>query len=213
MLRRRFPEAGEKHFACTGVVIDTNKKKVLKTRELGFQAERANATKLPYADNSFRFALMFDVLEHMPDQRTAEPCFAEAFRVVREFVIVCGPSFDDEDALRTHDLKRCYADWAGHTFHHSSQQLRRMIQAVGPANFMLAGHERIASSFHPNVLPVSAPLNSSRYDDAVHAMKPVLEPRKNLFSRLVAVVAKIDAVDVYRLAFMASGAKLYSPVS
>src|SRR3989344_1032432 len=46
--------------------------------------------KLPYADNSFNYVVMLDVLEHLYDQDTV---LAEAKRVSKRFVILSVPNF------------------------------------------------------------------------------------------------------------------------
>ena len=200
---------GHAQFDIEGVGIDISADKVSATRQKGFRAEVADATQLQFDDNHFKFALMFDILEHLPDAETAERCVQEAFRVSSDFIIIRGPNFDHEDELRDNNLKRYYADWTGHTWHHKSNQIASIIRSLGPAKFMVAGHERIFDSRDPVVLPLSAVTNEDRYDDERHGAKSFYKTKGRIFSRLVAVAAKSPEVDVYRIAFLASGSRLY----
>ncbi|GAB5376006.1 MAG: hypothetical protein AcusKO_24680 [Acuticoccus sp.] len=200
---------GHAQFDIEGVGIDISEDKVRATLQKGFRAEVADATQLRFDDSHFKFALMFDILEHLPDAKTAQRCVQEAFRVSSDFIIVRGPNFDHENELRNNDLKRYYADWSGHTWHHKSDELVRILTSLDPKNFMVAGHERIFDSRDPVVLPISTVTNEGRYDDERHGAKSFYKTKGRIFSRVVAVAAKSPAVDVYRIAFLASGARLY----
>ncbi|MCX7684937.1 MAG: class I SAM-dependent methyltransferase [Acetobacteraceae bacterium] len=200
-----------RHLGGRGLGIDTDAAKVAKARAAGHQAMVADARRLAWPDGSFRCALFFDMLEHLPGPGPARECVAEAYRVSREFVLIRGPNFDGEDALRERGVKRYYADWSGHSWHHRAADLVRLIRAVGPLSWLVVAHRQITDFADPDLLPLSAPSNSGRYDPTRHAPKPTGPLGLKVFSRIVAVLAKSPAVNLHELALLASGSALYGP--
>jgi|AACY02.2.fsa_nt_gi Methylase involved in ubiquinone/menaquinone biosynthesis len=200
---------GNAQFGGRGVGVDIDPAKVEATVKQGFDAMLGDATALQFADDTFRFALIFDVLEHMKDMDVALRIVREAYRVSREFVLIRGPNFDGESQLRMNDLKRYYADWSGHTWHHEGRDIVAIVNQVDPMKSLVVGHERIVDSSHPDILPLSSGINQHRYKADIHGEKPHVAFKGRMFSRFAAVLAKRPEVDPYRLAFIASGSLLY----
>ncbi|MFN7001255.1 MAG: class I SAM-dependent methyltransferase [Elioraea tepidiphila] len=200
-----------RHIGGRGLGIDIDPAKVAKARAAGQHAMVADARRLDWPDGSFRCALIFDTLEHLPGPGPARQCVAEAYRVAREFVLIRGPNFDGEAALRERGVKRYYADWTGHSWHHRAGDLVRIIRAVGPVSWLVVAHHQLTDFADPDLLPLSAPPNSGRYDPARHAAKPSGPLGLRVFSRIVAVLAKRPAVNLHELALLASGSVLYGP--
>lgn len=194
---------GMANFGGTGLGIDLSERKVEATRAAGYQAIVADATALDMADGAVRFATLSDVLEHMPDGETAERCLREAYRVSRDFVLVRGPNFDREDELARLALKRYYADWRGHTWHHRTEDLVRLARRVGALRTLLISHGRIRGSEDPDILPAAAPRDQARYDAALHGPKPLVTFERKLFSRIVMVLAKSPGVNIEAVALTA----------
>jgi hypothetical protein len=194
---------GMAQFGGTGLGIDLSERKVLATRAAGYQAIVADATALDMADDAVRFATLSDVLEHMPDGETAERCLAEAYRVSRDFVLVRGPNFDREEDLAKLSLKRYYADWRGHTWHHQSEDLVRLARRVGAARTIIVSHARIRGSEDPDILPAGAPRDQGRYDATLHGTKPLIAFRRKLYSRIMMVLGKSSGVNLDAVALKA----------
>lgn len=72
--------------------LDISLEAIKKCKTKGHKAEHFDFSegKLPYADNSFDYVVMLDVLEHLYDPDTL---LAEAKRVSRQFVVLSVPNF------------------------------------------------------------------------------------------------------------------------
>lgn len=195
---------GQASFGGRGLGIDLSERKVQATRAAGYEAVVADATALDMPDDAVRFATFSDVLEHMPDGEAAERCVTEAYRVARDFVLVRGPNFDRNEYLTSLSLKRYYADWRGHTWHHRTEDFARLARRAGASRALLLSHERIHGSDHPDILPASAPRDQARYDPALHGPKPHLAFERKLYSRIVLVLGKSPLVDLEAVALKAS---------
>ncbi|MDB5415267.1 MAG: wbbL 1 [Rubritepida sp.] len=199
---------GAANFGGTGLGIDLDERKVQATLAAGHHAIVADARHLDLPDNAVRFATLSDVLEHMPDGEIAEKCLAEAYRVASEFVLVRGPNFDRGDYLAKNALKKYFADWRGHTWHHQTEDFVRLAQRVGAREVLLLSHERIHSSEHPDILPASAPQDQGRYDPAAHGPKPFITFGRKIYSRIVMVLGKVPEANLQRIALTACSGRV-----
>ena len=190
-------------FGGKGLGIDLSERKVEATRAAGYQAILADAAALDMPNGAVRFATLSDVLEHMPDGEAAERCVTEAYRVSRDFVLIRGPNFDREEELRRLSLKRYYADWRGHSWHHVTADLLRLAQHAGAARTLLIPHGRIRGSEDPDILPIGAPRDQGRYDAGLHGPKPMLTFERKFHSRITMVLGKSPAVNLDAIALKA----------
>lgn len=92
-------------------------------------ALHADATDLPFTERSFDVVTMLEVLEHIPDTRSA---VAEVCRVARRFVLLSVPSKKDDNPEHIHFFKQ--------------QQLRVLLseQGVTHVNFVYVLNHLIA---------------------------------------------------------------------
>ena len=200
---------GSRFLGGRGIGVDIDPAKVAKARAAGQEAVQADATQLDYPDSAFRFALFFDMLEHLPSPDLALRCVQEAYRVSRDFVLIRGPNFDGEAQLRSMGLKRYYTDWTGHTWHHRAGEFQSMIRRVAPVRSLVVAHHQITESADPDLLPVEAPTNQARYQPDLHGVKPEVSLPGRIFTRIVVVLAKDPAINVHELALQATGSLIY----
>ena len=200
---------GARFLGGQGIGVDIDPAKVAKARAAGQEAVVADATRLLYPDNAFRFALFFDMLEHLPGADLALRCVREAYRVSRDFVLIRGPNFDGEAHLRAIGLKRYYTDWSGHTWHHRAGDFQSIIRRLEPVRSLVMAHHQITESADPDLLPLDAPPNQARYNSELHGDKPDVALPGRIFTRLVVVLAKNPEVNVHELALQATGSLLY----
>ena len=87
------------------IAIDADKQRFqhLHSVQLGgmetLQAQQADATALPFADDHFDVVTLLEVLEHIPNADTA---LAEAVRVARRFLLISVPARADDNPEHIH---------------------------------------------------------------------------------------------------------------
>jgi SAM-dependent methyltransferase len=87
-------------------------------------AMRANATALPFKNDSFDVVTLLEVLEHIPD---AAKAVAEAVRVARRSVVLSVPSKEDDNPEHVHLFDQA--------------RLRNLFEGAGRVNFdYVPGH-------------------------------------------------------------------------
>lgn len=110
--------------------LDISQEAVKKCRAKGHHAELFDFSdgKIPYADNSFDYVVMLDVLEHLYDP---DGLLAEAKRVARQFVILSVPNFSSLPARLQVVLGRVPENnrrGKGHVFWFNWNVLVKMLQ-------------------------------------------------------------------------------------
>jgi hypothetical protein len=191
---------GSRVLGGKGLGIDIDPKKVQKAKDSGQDAVLANARQLSFDNESFRYALFFDMLEHLPDQKMAGECLREVYRVVRDLIVITGPNFDNEDYLNGHGLKRYYVDWRGHTWPHTTRDFAVLMKELAPRKFVLCSYNAIATSEHHDILPITAAIDQPRYDPGLHARKPTIAFDRKIYSRILLVIAKSPSINVHEVA-------------
>lgn len=111
--------------------LDISQEAVKKCKAKGHQAEFFDFSdgKLPYADNSFDYVVMLDVLEHLYDP---DSLLAEAKRVSRQFVVLSVPNFSSLPARLQVILGRVPENnrrGKGHVFWFNWNVLVKMLRA------------------------------------------------------------------------------------
>ncbi len=86
--------------------VDISPQLIDLARELnpGFRFLQADATRLPFADDSFDFAISKSVLEHVPSEEVAVAIFRELARVGRRAIVVwhTPPIYDETEIIVLH---------------------------------------------------------------------------------------------------------------
>ena len=117
-------------FAVTGVEINGELVAAYAptARRLGIELVQADASKLPFADNTFDGAILIEVFEHVPDPS----------RVLREIHRTLAPGGRLWVALPTHyteavywRLHPGYAGNAGHVARYRREQVEQMLRGAG----------------------------------------------------------------------------------
>ncbi|WPB83402.1 class I SAM-dependent methyltransferase [Sediminicoccus rosea] len=194
-------------FGGRGIGVDISPAKIQRLTQAGHAGFVADATSLDLPDGSFRYATMMNFLEHLPDRQTGERIIASAVRVSRDFAFILGPNFDEAATLRRLGLKKYFADWSGHTWHHTTQELGEILSGLGHP-FKLIEFGEIRHSSHPYLLPLEAGRNRSAYDPALDPPKPDTKIRRGVFGWVAAVVWKNPAVDVADILLKAAGCRV-----
>jgi hypothetical protein len=180
----------------TGIGIDIDEKKVERTREAGYEAVLADATDPRQFAGHARFSVLSHFLEHLPSYETVVRSMDTAIRISDEFVFVRQPWFDSDGELLRDGLKFYWSDWHGHPMTLTSLQMyrtvRKALEAGSIARATIYGFKAVSDTDDECIIPLSAPLNSSKYDPEIHAAKPSPPIPITAYRELVVILAKKD---------------------
>lgn len=190
----KFAQAAFNGGAAVGIDIDPAK--VEKTRAAGYDAVLADATDPQQFDGQVRFSILSHFLEHLPSYDMVVKSLETAIRISEDFVFVRQPWFDCDGDLFRNGLKLYWSDWHGHPMTLTSLQMfravRRALESGLAARATIYGYKPIVDTDDECVIPLNAPLNSSKYDPEIHG--PKIQPPLPLdaYRELVLIVAKTD---------------------
>ena len=180
-----------KRWKKKGLGVDRDPKKVRESNKHGFEAYTGDALKTPFPDNSFRYAVLMDFLEHLPDLEHGQRAINEAKRLAKDFIFIRNPSFEDESYLAAEGLMHYWAKWHGHPTHPTVVDITKMLNAAGLTQYSIF-YTRPSRSSRDNVfLPLEAPIDQHHYNHKKHGDKPTVK-----FPR--AVYAQMDFIAILR---------------
>lgn len=191
-------------FGGVGLGLERSRRKFALLQAAGLDAILGSALEADFPDKAFRYSIMIDFLEHLAGPDEARQAIEVAARVCRDFIFIHGPNFEAPDYLGSHGLKRYYADWHGHKWHHRVDELRAMIAGLGLKGCVVE-REPIRDSVDRNLIPMEAPIDSKAYDSAIHAPKRPVTFDRPLYNRLLCIVTLSDDADATELLCRASG--------
>lgn len=174
--------------ADRGLGLDLDPSKVEQTREAGFDAVVADATKLE-AEDAVRFVSMMDFLEHLPGLDVVEASLARAAHVATDFIFIRHPSFEGEGFVEELGVRQYWWHWSGHKAHPQVADYCSMFQRLGLNQYTIRYRGPVHDSSHPSLLPTDAPVNQHEYDPAVHSPKPQVEFARPLWRSQEILVA------------------------
>jgi SAM-dependent methyltransferase len=119
----RLQEAGRRV-----VGVDLDPAFVEEARSRGVEATVADVTATPFADRTFDTAILFEVLEHIPQP---ERVLREALRIVRRNVLVTVPNFGDFEHLRDYGLTYAHVAITDHVNFFTPEGLRSLARSAG----------------------------------------------------------------------------------
>ena len=172
-----------------GLGIDINESHVNQFKELGFNAMVADATNLPFEDNSFELVIFSHVIEHLPNEEMGKKALEECIRVSSKNVFLALPFFDEDEYLNSIGFKTFYSDWVGHT---NMVHLKKILsEYLNGYEYELTMKKKIDDSSFPEILPISAPIDSHEYDYNLHGNKDIVKFDKNIWREYIILIKKI----------------------
>jgi hypothetical protein len=183
-------EWGSKTFGGAGMGVASSEKQAQLVRQAGHRALVGDVRELALPDKSVKYSLIMDLLPRLQTVEDAAMVVKTADRISREFFVVTLPNFDNERILKERGLKRYYADWSSHSLHlRTSQLLDALIDLRRDTTLYRYGE--IFDTWDRNVIPASAPRNSSFFDPSKFEERRFeVLPRKILFTKTIAIVVK-----------------------
>lgn len=176
--------------------IDIDETKVERTREAGYEAVLADATDPSQFSGQARFSILSHFLEHLPSYEAVARSLETAIRISEDFVFVRQPWFDSDGELFREGLKFYWSDWHGHPMTLTSLQMyravRKALDAGTIARATVYGFKSVVDTDDECVIPLSAPLNSSKFDPTLHGAKVSPPLQLTAYRELVVILAKKD---------------------
>ncbi|MEM7427814.1 MAG: class I SAM-dependent methyltransferase [Pseudomonadota bacterium] len=174
-----------------GLGIDSAPYKVEEANKRGHESICASLLDIDLPDDCVDFVIISHLLEHLPGYDESLKVVETAMRVARDFVCVRGPWFDADDYLRDLGFKFYWSDWTNHTFHLTTSLLEQMLVELDASDYTMMGKERISSTLHHTIHPLSAPNNQMGYKKE-HGYRASFEFPRPLFRDMVCIVSLRD---------------------
>lgn len=152
-----------------GLGIDINESSVKNFTNKGYNGMVADATNLPFEDDSFELVIFSHVIEHLPNEELGKKCFDECLRVSSKYLFLALPFFDEDSYLNSLGLKTFYSDWTGHK---NKITLSKIIKdyLIG-LDYEIKMVKKLNNSNHKEILPINTPKDSFDYDFKLHGKK------------------------------------------
>lgn len=166
-----------------GVGFDSSPAKIEGAKANGYSSYRGNLASIGLPAHSVSFVSFLDVLEHLPDIATTRKILLNMAETARDFIFIRHPSFEDIEYLSEYGLKLGWTDWHGHPNMMTLADYDELFHELGWSAPTVFGQKPIASSFHPAIVPASAPTDTVEYDPALHTEKPEIHFDRVVFSQ------------------------------
>src|SRR5687768_3100181 len=153
----------------------------------GYDVVQADALKLKFRRNSFRYIAMMDFLEHLPNAEAAFKVLKNCKKWASEFFFIHHPSFEDIGYLKNLGLKIDWTDGYDHTNPLTIKDFRAMFKKLGLNDYEIKPVKPIPSSSDKHILPLNAPHNTIFYNKKL-GLKPKLKFDHPVYSQFEIMV-------------------------
>lgn len=126
--------------------IEINDEYVKVAQKKNFPVTKGDAGKLTFADNSFDTVLLFEILEHIADEKERQKILREAKRVARKNVLITTPNSNHLDLLYNAGLTYEHMLDRDHKVFWNDESIEQEISAVFE-DFIIEPRENIESRF------------------------------------------------------------------
>lgn len=171
-----------------GLGIDTREHHIEEFISKGYKGMIADATNIPFPDNSFELVIFSHVLEHMKNEEDGKKALNECLRVSSNLIFISLPFFDEDEYLNSLGLKTFYSDWTGHT---NKVHLKTLTEEwLKGYAYEIWVKKHLKTSMESEIIPISAPKDSHDYDPDLHGEKPNIIFTKDIWREYELLVEK-----------------------
>jgi len=171
-----------------GIGIDINENHVENFKSFGYNAIVADATNLPFDDNSFELVIFSHVLEHLPTEELGKKALDEFLRVCSKTVFLSLPFFDRDEYLNSLGFKTYYSDWTGHT---NKVHLKTILENyICNYEYELTMKKKLTDSGFSEILPINAIKDSHHFDEKLHGKKEVIIFEEDIWREYTILIKK-----------------------
>lgn len=150
-----------------GIGIDIDMEKVKKAKENGVDAYSYDILKLR-DEKIVSFVTMSHFLEHLESRSLVNSFMHKAVALATNFVHIRQPFFDADGYLLERGFKLFWSDWRGHKNNTTSLDFYKICQLLKNTNkitsYCIYGRSPIVDSNDECIVPLSAPIDSGKYD-------------------------------------------------
>lgn len=196
-------------FGGRGIGVDIDPKKVEMAQKKGLACFVGDATALEIPANTFKYATLLNFLEHLPGYSVGEKIVNSAVSVVSDFVLILGPNFERLSELHSLGFKKYYADWSGHTWHHSLDELAKIARQSN-LPYLIIQIDPVKDSFHESLLPLDASRNRGPYDPAIDPPKAFKRLHRGFFTWFICIILKNPEFRVEDIALRALSPRIFA---
>lgn len=171
-----------------GLGIDISESHVKNFIDAGYNGMVADATNLPFEDNSFELSIFNHVIEHLADEETGKKALDECLRVSSKYVFLGLPYFDADEYLNSLGFKLFFSDWTGHR---NKVHLKKIQEEyLKNYNYELKLNKKITDSHFPEILPLDSQKDSHHYNEKIHGYKEKISFTEDVW-RDITILIKI----------------------
>lgn len=153
-------------FGKNGYGIDIDARKVAQAREAGFDVRPMSIDEVT---DKAKWCSALHVIEHLHSRAEAVDMLRHMKRIGCNLYVTL-PYFDSDGYLYKNGLKPYWSDWRGHRYQPSSLELHNIIRDFGWKG-KVEFYKPILHSNEPDIIPLSAPIDSMKYDPSMGKKK------------------------------------------
>jgi len=181
MIRERL-DIGSKFGRCTdgGVGIEISFDRAKKSKDLVIVADASLPVVKP---KSFKHAIIFHVLEHLPNLYKVERVISEAADAAVDYLEIKGPWFDADEYLYNLGFNLYWSTWTCHPTHLTSRDLEEILTRLN-YSFIIKGKGPLIKNSMDRKIHPKGYVASQYYNEKEHPMKEYIEFDIPIFSEL-----------------------------
>ena len=144
------------------------------------------------------FAVCSHILEHLPDVAAVTSVIDASARLARDYILIFGPCFDEEDYLSSLGVKLLHSLMLDHTCKFKVVELIAILHALDLRDYVIGLTERIEDSSNHWIYARDQPVSANAlwtYDATRHSPKPHVVFDREVYRDFVCVVPLRDGID------------------
>ncbi len=197
-------EIAARQGARKGLGFDLEPLAVRRSLEKGLDVALYDICELQNDRACVDFAVCSHILEHLPSPAHVERLLRSLSVLCRDYLLISGPAFEDEDYLEKLGLKVLHSLMLDHTCKIKVRELQLVLQTIGCRDYVVALGEPLMSSANHWVYNSAQPVPHNglwTYDPDKHLPKAAADFDRPIHRDFVCVVplrAGISSEDVLR---------------